>query len=295
MTLNQSDFTQLNRGVDGDKMATTTDGVLKVQKTHPIFFDTLLNINRPVEGYSNSGRFPVEDIKHTDFEGVIGQNVNDAYTLENPRASSALGFHLVVPTGGTVEFEGSYDNINWVSTTYRQIGADGFRSHAHFNEDFTGSIAGFRSIRWRVSIAGSAPGSVAGRIVDPPSTIEGIEHGNPPHNIGVRIVRFGVNITGAVTSQVLYTPTSVIHPRRFNITSYALAISESGSIRIYDEVDSSDNWIFAAEVKSNDNSQFSNASFSPPFVSSAAGNRVRITTTGNVVVTGVFTGYEVCG
>ena len=97
-----------------------------------------------------------------------------------------------------------------------------------------------------------------------------------------------------MTNQDLYTPTAVYHARRFIITSYALSLSGTGTVRIFDETNTANNWIFAAEVKSNDQSVMSNHTFTPPFVAAAVGNKVKITTTGSAIVTGVVTGYEVC-
>lgn len=291
MTLDQNDFTELNRGEGGDKMATSTEGELKVQKTHMVYRTTGGELQ---EVQNNGNRMPVEDLKHTDFEGVIGQNVDDAYTLVNPCAAATIGFHLTMPTDARVEFEGSFDLVNWISITYREIGGDGFRNHAHQDEDFIGSIAALRAVRWRTSEAGSAPGSVAGRIIDPPSTVEGIEHGNPPHNIGVNIWRAGIDISGVVADQTIKSPSAVYHPRRLIITGYALSMSGTGTIRLFDETNSADNWIFAGEVKSNDQSVISNHTFSPPFVTSAAGNSVKATTTSSATVFGTITGYEIC-
>jgi hypothetical protein len=229
-----------------------------------------------------------------DFTGTIGQNVDDQYVLENPCAASTIGFHLTMPAGARVEFEGTFDLTNWTNVTFREIGQDGFRNHAHVDEDFIGSIAALRAVRWRVSEAGTAPGCVCGRIIDPPSTVEGIEHGNPPHQLGVAIWRAGIDVTGIATDQVVKAPTAVFHPRRLIITGYALSMSGTGTIRIFDETNAADNWIFAGEVKSNDQSVISNHTFTPPFVTSAQGNSIKITTTGTPTIHGILTGYEIC-
>ncbi len=289
MSLDQSDYTELNRGEGGDKMATSTEGVVKVQAIHPIYQgdSSLLKTGE-------TNRFPVQDKVFDDFSGTIGKDIDDTYVLTNPTGFSTIGFHLTIPVGAQVNFEGSFDEINWTSITFREIGGDGFRSHAHIDEDFIGSISALRAIRFRTTIAGSVDGSVVGRLAHPVSTIEGIEHGNPPHNIGVAIIRFGVNISGAVTDQVLYTPPATIHTMRFVVTGYALSTSGTGTIRIFDETNSSDNWIFAGDVKSNDQSVFSNHLFDPPFVSGALGNSVKVTTTDTAVVQGVMNGYLLC-
>ena len=76
MALDQTDYTELNRGEDGDKMATSRDGIVKAQKVHLVYRSD----NGLQEFEENAGHiFTVEDRKFGDFSGVIGQNVDDFY------------------------------------------------------------------------------------------------------------------------------------------------------------------------------------------------------------------------
>jgi len=292
MTLNQADYSELNRGEGGDKMATSTDGEVKAQNVRLVYgLDA-----GGLQVASETNRIPVLDQRFVDIDGVIGQNLNNEFLFDNPCGFASIGFRLVVPIGGTVNFEGSFDDTSWTPITLRQIGADGFRNHTHSDENFIGSISNIRKFRARVSQAGSVPGSLHGRVIHDVSTLEGIEHGNPPHQIGHPIFRFGVDIIAPVSGQVLYTPSvEGSHSKSFVITGYQLSMSGTGEISIFDETDSSENWIFAASVKVNvAESEFISHIFSPPFVSALAGNKVKITATGTAIVKGVFTGYEIC-
>jgi hypothetical protein len=215
--------------------------------------------------------------------------------FDNPCAYASVGFHLVVPADGSVVFEGTFDDTNWVPITFRQIGADGYRNHAHEDEDFIGSISTLRAFRVRTYEDGSTDGSLHGRALHAISTIEGIEHGNPPHNIGHDIIRFGVNVLSVVTDQVLYTPTTEDgHFKRFVITGYQFSLSGSGDAIIFDETNATENWIFAANVKIQiTEGDYISHQFDPPFMSAGSGNEVKITTTGTAIVRGVMNGYEI--
>jgi hypothetical protein len=289
MALDQNDYTELNKGEGGDKMATSTDGELKAQKVQPVFgLDAggLLAVDE-------SNPLPVVDPAFVEIDGTVGQNIDDEFVFTNPCSFASIGFHFVAPPGGKVVFEGTFDGTNWVPITYRSMGIDEFVNHAHYDEDFVGSIANLRQIRFRTTVAGSGDGSVHGRVIRNVHTLESIEHGNPPHKIGQKIIRFGVDVTAPVTGSELFVPYNVPHDRRFVITGYQLSLSGTGEITIFDETDISDNWIFAASVKINAaESDFISHTFSVPFVSTTSGNRVLVTATGTAVAKGVFTGYE---
>lgn len=289
MALDQNDYSTVNRGVDGDKMATSTDGDVKAQKVHPVFELTAGGLQK----VSQENPLPVLDPAFHEVDGTIGQDIGDMHVFTNPCSFAGIGFHLVVPPGGKVVFEGTFDDTNWVAITFRSMGIDEFVNHAHYDEDFIGSIANLRQVRWRTTVAGTGPGSVHGRVIRSVNTLEGIEHGNPPHQIGQKIIRFGVDITAPVTGAELFVPNNVPHDRRFVITGYQLSLSGTGEVTIYDETDTSDNWIFAASVKVNvAESEFISHNFGVPFVSTTSGNRVLATATNSAVVKGVFTGYE---
>lgn len=279
MALNQTDFTQLNAGDGGDKMSTTTDGDVKVQHIRPVFVKSgEIYAVTELDASTNTGRLPVLDLAFFDLDGTIGQSIGDTFTWVNPCGFASVGFHLVPPAGGTVVFEGTFDDTNWTSITLRSIDSDEFRNHAHTAEDFIGSISTLRQFRVRVTEAGSAPGSLQGRVIRNVSTIEGIEHGNPPHNIGYNIIRFGVDVDSVVTDQDLFVPSSEdSHSKKFVISGYQMSLSGNDNVTIYDETDASNNWIFAASVKvASSESQFAEHQFNPPFVSAAQGNKVKI-------------------
>lgn len=290
MALDQNDFVELNPGVGGDKMATKQDGIVKAQKVMLVYL-----VGSDIKENSEIYRLPVNTCPSLDFEYVISKDINTYVDITNPGFNS-IGFHLAIPTGGRVQFQGSFDGTNFTPITLRQIGADGFSSAPYVSEDYIGSISALRIIRIKTIKAGSVDGSIAGRLCAAVNTIEGIEHGNPPHNIGNPPIRFGLDRTGEISDVVLYTPTLEVpgQSKKFAITGYACSIAGTGTIRIFDETNSANNWILAFDVKSGitEGTPFNHV-FNPPFISSAAGNKVKITITGSAVIKGVMNGYEI--
>lgn len=289
MSLDQTDYTELNRGEGGDKMATSTDGVVKSQNVRPVFGLSAGGLQAVSQEYP----LPI-GLRPIDINGVIGQNIGDTFVWTNPCSYASIGFHLIVPTGGVVAFEGSFDEVHWTSITLREISANGFRNHSHIDEDFIGSISNLRAFRLRTIEAGSAPGSIVGRVIHSTSTLEGIEHGNPPHQVGVPLFRVGVDIQTDVSDQIIFTPTQEGEYLKYVVSGYQLSLSGTGDVSIFDETNSADNWIFAANVKIGaTESQFVQHTFTIPFISSAPGNSIKVTTTDTAVVKGVITGYQI--
>jgi hypothetical protein len=197
-----------------------------------------------------------------------------------------------VPTGGKVRFEGTTDGINWVPITLRRVGADAYTQVSSEDDTFIGSIITMRKWRVKVITAGSAPGTVMGRASCMLSTLEGIEHGFAPHNIGFDIFHKGLSVTGAVTGQEIYDPGT---DGKFVVTGVYLSAEGSGLITIFDETDAADNWIATFNVKATtgDSKIISQNMHSSPFVSSAAGNKIKITTDGSAVCRGTVFGYVI--
>ncbi len=105
--------------------------------------------------------------------------LNSQVLYTNTYGMSSIAFRLVVPTGSTVVFEGSFDGSNYDSVTLRRISNDGYVQSTTISDRFIGSISGMRLFRVRVSVAGSAVGTAMGTTSMQVSTLEGIENGAP--------------------------------------------------------------------------------------------------------------------
>lgn len=119
---------------------------------------------------------------YEDFEGVIMPT--EGYTLEFENDGyNAIGFRMVIPDDGNivVEFQGTFDNENWSTITFRGVQNDGYTKRTSKGGDYVGSISCIRKFRFYVySVTGSpSKGTVGGRISKDVSTLEGIEVGAP--------------------------------------------------------------------------------------------------------------------
>lgn len=88
------------------------------------------------------------------------------------------------------------------------MGTHGYSTVARTPENYIGSCATFKYLRFRTAAAGSGPGTLAGKLTYAASTLEGIEHGWAPHKIGQEIAIVTQSIGTICTNQVLYTPHS---------------------------------------------------------------------------------------
>lgn len=93
---------------------------------------------------------------------VILQALNSAYTYNNSKGWSTVGFYLTVPTGGTITFEGSHDDTNWIGIKFISNATGISATTTTLSGNYCGAIIGFSSWRARVSVAGSADGSIQG-------------------------------------------------------------------------------------------------------------------------------------
>lgn len=237
------------------------------------------------QGIFNQGGFS------RSFSAVLGQNVNDEFMIENYGAGT-IGFYAVPPTGGIVTFEISFDGDNWEAVSIRSTTTDTWQSTIDTAGNYIGSISSTRFIRLRTSTAGSAPGSAGGAISQDVSIQEGIEFGAPPHRFGYLPIHVDGHYTTAQTATVIFTADA---GKISAVTDFYIVVSGSTDciVKIFDETDSSGNYIFysAIEVATNKNFTFGH-SFVTPYVASAAGNSWKITTSADCDLDLIGHGYQ---
>jgi hypothetical protein len=114
--------------------------------------------------------------------------LNSAVTVSTVGMGS-IGFYLTIPTGATVIFESSADGGTTYSTcTLRAQGSDGYATTGTISGGYIGSVSNTTHFRARVSVAGSAAGSVIGTLSAAINTLEGIEN-PPPSDFSINVAR----------------------------------------------------------------------------------------------------------
>jgi hypothetical protein len=233
---------------------------------------------------------------YLDFSGTIGTGIGDMYRFENSCGHSSVGFHLTIPSGGEVQFQGSYDGVNFTPIQMRELSSNGYVQITDHTEDYLGSISAVRSMRFILTAAGNLPATVAGRACKDSATLEGIENANPPHRFGNELFHKGFSLSNGVTGNMsLFTPPS---GNKFVLTYISFsAISTAGAnITFHETPDTgvnANNWVFSTFVKTNANeTQFFNIILSTPFVASGANNTLFFSTDASVTTRGVIHGYN---
>jgi hypothetical protein len=225
------------------------------------------------------------------FSGVLSETVGDTTEYAN-KGYATLAFFIEVPPGGEIIFEASFDRITWESISIRSINNDIFQSKIISDGNFIGSIVGLPNIRFRTSSAGSDDGTITGVFARNVSVLEGIEFGNPPHRFGFTPIHVDASYTTQQTDTVIFTADA----DKFGVvTDFYIIVSGSTDcqMRIFDETDSSGNYIFKANVEVATNKNFIfNHTFVTPYVTSAKGNSWKITTSAACDIDLIGHGYQ---
>jgi len=87
----------------------------------------------PPEGFSNFGT-----------EGNVGFNAGDIYHFPNDYGYSFATFHLVIPTGATVVFEGTLDGTHWMSMSMLNLDTGLPAVNSTISGNFSGIVAGYQ-------------------------------------------------------------------------------------------------------------------------------------------------------
>lgn len=209
---------------------------------------------------------------YSEFNYNIPKELGSEIIIPVSRYNS-IGFSLVVPTGGEVQFLGSFDGSLFNPITLRSTGSDGWTKVSFSNDDFIGSVASMRLFKIKVIIAGSANGTIGGKLNKQVCTIEGIEHSNPPHNIGHEILRKSFEFIVAQTNTPILTPPTGY---KWVITDILFSSDGNNEITIFDETNIPDNHV--VKVRSG-TERFFNHPFRGVNKSNSAGNSLRVTST----------------
>jgi hypothetical protein len=232
---------------------------------------------------------------YSDFGSVgnLSFGLSSTYSVLNTGGYSSVGFCLTPPMSGSVEFQGSFDGINFIPITMRSISDNGYTQQTnHHSDNYIGSIATLRSFRFVTQEEGLSVGTVMGRASREVCTLEGIENNAAPHKIGNIIVSkdFEFNTTH-VLSAVLWQPTP---NRKFVVTDLIFGASNGVDITFFDEISTNGNVVYKTTFVGNGNNQGGTqvCNFSIPYESREKDNKLKLLTSGSTTIKGVIHGYE---
>lgn len=218
----------------------------------------------------------------------LGAALDSEVIYDNKHGLNSIAFNLIIPTGGQVAFECSYDGKNFVPCTLRSIEFNDYTQKSSQSSHFKGSIANARLFRVRVISVGSAPGAVVGRAILDVSTIEGIEHGWRPDNFGNDQTHKDVSFTTAQTNTVIWTPAA---GKKVVVTGMIVSTDGVNVVKIFEDTDITGQRLFRNRFPNNA-PPFSH-SFLTPYTSSTVGNSIKVTSTAAVNLDIVLHGYEI--
>lgn len=221
---------------------------------------------------------------------TLSETLNSFVEFENNGNFSTTSLVITIPTGATVQFEALFDGSTYLPVTFRGITSDGWFQKTSTSDTYIGSIICVKKFRVRVISAGSAPGLVTMRAQPGTAILEGIEHGNPPHKFGYIPVHTAYEFTTKQTDTILWTPVS---GKKFIVTDFHIIGlgNTSGVITIFDETNSSTNWLFRGNIDPK-LAPYIICSLKTPFVSSTINNSLKITTSSAVKFSVIIFGYE---
>jgi len=222
----------------------------------------------------------------------LGQNENDTVTIQNNLGHNTAGFRCTPPTGGTVVFETTYDGINWEATSIRGVTSDQVTSVITVAGNFIGSISTNRAIRLRTSVAGSAPGTVMGRLHRGVSVIETVEFGHPPHKIGFVTQRYHDAFSSAQTDAVLWTPAAGKAIVLTDLFVFAGGNTD-GNMSIFSDTNVNGNIIFKNDIKVSTNVPYSQPLSWKLGLVSGTDKAIKITTDAAISCNIMLFGYEI--
>lgn len=200
---------------------------------------------------------------------------------------SSVGFHLIPPAGGKIQFEGSFDGTNYTPITIREIGSNGYTQTTSITEDYLGSVSCLKTIKFKVIVAGASNGTVIGKFNKVVSTLEGIEHSSAPHLFGFEIKYTSFDFTQAQLNTSILTPTP---GTRFVLTDIIFTSDSLNNITIFDETNVAGNTII--KVKTGQERFFSHA-FKGVIKSKVLNNSLRTTSDSAGDFRGTLVYYEI--
>lgn len=249
---------------------------------------TVLLNGAPIKGGGGSA---VDAAAEAQFAGSFACTSNNTAVIPLNNANT-VGFWLQQPAGAIVEFEASWDGVNYRNLTLRQMGADGYSQKSHdASEYWIGSVASFNYLRLRVSTAVAGTVVYNGKCSRQVCTLEGVEHGWAPHKFGSIIVTKSFAYTGSTFNDPLWPAPSVVGDY-ICVTDICFTVDANTNITFACNYATSSDIIFKGAFKPpSGQSTFIPVNFRVPHVCSA-GTGIYFQSSASANVYGVIHGYE---
>lgn len=213
------------------------------------------------------------------------------YMLHNMGAFTTVGIWITVPTGGAVITEATVNGTDWYTLLMEDAITGIHYSSITSDGTFLGIVRSDRYVRVRVTSAGSAPGTVKGRLSKSPVTLASVRQGPAPHNSGYTPIHKGFS-TNSTSDQTIWTPST---GKKFVVTDIQVSTDDENTVTFFEGTDDTDvtTWVMKAELKKNTNNNVTNLSLKTPFVASAADALLKLKLSQIKTVFGVVYGYEI--
>ena len=223
----------------------------------------------------------------------LASTLNATTEISNVDGNTFIAFYITVPSGATIQFELTYDGINWDTCTMRSTQLDRFQYNTTVSGPFEGSIIGARKVRFYTTVAGSGTGTVIGTMTKQTATLESIEFGYPPHRFGFEPIHKDAEYSTQQTASSIWIPAT---GKKIVVTDISVIIggSTDGTLSIFNgSGDTTGNRIFRGNVIVSTNRNFVYSQrLGTPFIGVVDGS-IKITTSAAMVVDVMLRGYEI--
>lgn len=227
------------------------------------------------------------------ISGNLFGTLNSTLDIDNSKGASFICCNITPPTNGTIEFQLSFDGINFETFTLRSTTSDIFKTSTIITDTLIGSIIGAKIIRFKTVVAGIAAGSILGTMNMSSATIESIEFGYPPHRFGYAPIHKDADFSTQQTATAIWTPTI---GKKVVVTDLDVIVggATDGTISIFNgSGDVAGERIFKASVEVSTNKNFIySKNFKTPFIGTLDG-AIKITTSAAMTINVLLHGYEI--
>lgn len=232
-------------------------------------------------------------VENFGFVGNLSGVLNSVFEIENSTGANFIAFNIAPPTDAVIEFQLSFDGINFESFTLRSTKNDIFVNSANDIDTLLGSIINAKIIRFKTIIAGTGSGTITGTLNYNTATIESIEFGYPPHRFGYTPTHKDAIFSTAQTGTALWTPAS---GKKVVVTDLDVLVggATDGQVSIHNgagNVEGSRLFNAFIDVSTNKNFIYTK-NFKVPYIGTVDG-AIKITTSANISVSVVLHGYEI--
>lgn len=293
--LTKTSLDGVNWHVEATNTASTlfrlTGAAKYVQATYATGSGTLTTLLNSVRGSGGGGAVNGSGPAESSFSTTFSAAFNSTYVLPTNGAAS-IGLHISPPAGCVVQFEGSWDGVEYSDITLRQMGSDGYGKTCSAHDDWIGSVASFNYFRLRVIQGAAGEVETHGRFSYMLCTLEGVEHGPMPHRFGVETEVRNFSFSAITSNGTIFAPTNP--QRRLAVTDLVFTVEGATSQITFSDGSLADNqFVFKGRVNPPAGGCIViPIAFATPHVFSGTNRALRFTQSAGANVDGVIHCYE---